>query len=311
MRKKITFAAAALSLTAACANNSQNSKNIELAASGAKVDLEQEQTDTYRNTAEGVVDSLIKLAEADPANVPAEYKDVARAGMLVIDAACGEYLEALFWLDRGKTHTVAQLGLVNTAATGALGLFGGGADLIAAVGGAFGLATATVENIGESLLFQLEPVLVRDLVRETQLAFRRSFDKQSVTSQVSALGQMAAYAALCKPPSIESEVLRSISGAEAVVKNTSRDSEDAPQIEVAPRETSFKGISDAADSENSDTLRALYANDQGSFQAAAFTLANDMQVVTETQSGAARVFELLTRGDLGEYRARLVARLAP
>lgn len=300
--KRTLVATVAVGLTAACQN-----ANLTRAIEGPQVDLQPERTAGYRALAFDVLDELAVLAGADDVAARSYHKDVTKAGLLVIDAACGEYLEALFWLDRGKTHTVAQLGLVNTAASGALGLFGGGADLIAAVGGAFGLTTATVENIGESLLYQLEPSTVRELVRKTQIAFRQSFRTQIVDDRVAALEHMAAYAALCKPPAIESEVLRSVETAQAETETVALDS--PPAVRLNGNEVSFQGITDERDSLISDALRAFYLADPANVGTSLAASATAEGVVTQNTSGPPQIYELLTRGDLKAFRASALEHL--
>jgi hypothetical protein len=130
---------------------------------------------------------------------------IVKAGMEYSDHRCDRYLDALFKLNRGRKATVAQIGLLGSAAAGLMAAAKSAARDVAMVAIAFGLASSSVDTLAGSLLYELEPSSVQAIVRTLQDQYRANLGT-GYNDRSAAVLAMRRYALLCVPETIEAEV---------------------------------------------------------------------------------------------------------
>ena len=133
---------------------------------------------------------------------------VLKSGMGLVDGQCEEYLNALFRFNR-EQHAIQQ-GLTAIAATTAamLGLAGASGTAVAATAAALGLGSILFEAATNTVLFQLEPSAVRNIVRESSDTYKAAVYQQAEVyqSRPDAILGLQGYLALCTPAAIEARV---------------------------------------------------------------------------------------------------------
>lgn len=142
-----------------------------------------------------------------------EWRAVVDAGVHYTDVRCDKFMDALFWFNRVREGTSRQIQYTGAAAGAALAALEASKTAIGLTPLGFSLLDQTVNNLGAGLLFNLNPSTVRVLVERKQTAYVRALSP-SYTSRVVALQVIQNYAAICLPPSIETEVERAISSQE-------------------------------------------------------------------------------------------------
>lgn len=181
-------------------------RNATTVQDGPGLDFKADQVTTFRDNQDRVLAQLKLLAGiSTPEVAEADWDKVIEAGMDYADLRCDEYIHALFRLNRDRKTSTAQLGLVGTASAGLMAAVEASARNVAAVAIAFGLASATVDNLSSNLLFELDPSSVRTLVRSLQASYRDA-RPTGYKSRPAALSVVRGYAALCIPANIEAEV---------------------------------------------------------------------------------------------------------
>lgn len=185
-----------------------------LVQDGPGTDFRSAEVTAFRVEQDKVVQELIALsgAAAGGGGAAVNWDHVIQAGMDVADSKCESYMHALFRLHRDKKTLVAQLGLMGTAAAGLMAAAESAAKEVAAVAVLFGLATATVDNLGSNLLYDLDPSSVRTLVKALQSQYRFKL-QPGYTTRPGAMRVIRAYAMLCVPASIEAEVNAAVKNA--------------------------------------------------------------------------------------------------
>lgn len=150
----------------------------------------------------------------------ADWSKVAEAGFNYVDQKCEDYLDSLFWWDRYRKSATNQIHLLGAATAAGLGLAEAAAKEIALVALGFGLAGETVDNVFNSVLYQLSPSGVQAIVQRSRENYRASVarsaadGKQPVaTTRVGAVRLVRSYLALCLPPQIEAEVNKAVGAA--------------------------------------------------------------------------------------------------
>lgn len=142
-----------------------------------------------------------------------EYLPVVQAGLHYVDIRCDRYMVALTDLERLRRTGSRQLQFGASTSSAILTLLKASEQLIGLVPLGFGFADQTLNNIGQGLLYDLPPDVVRILVEKQQNAYLQGLSG-SYTSKPQALRAIQGYAALCLAPAIEAEVKRSIGNAE-------------------------------------------------------------------------------------------------
>jgi len=190
-------------------------------AHGPGVDFQPVEVAQHREAQDQVLRQLYLLADLpapeansrSPALTSAQWDLVIRAGMDYADRKCEGYMHALFRLHRDKRTVVAQTGLIGTAVAGVMAAAESAAKDVAMVAIAFGLFSATVDNLSSNLLYDLDPSSVRTLVKALQKAYRDKLPT-GYKDRPAAVSAIRTYALLCVPAAIEAEVNLAVKKAE-------------------------------------------------------------------------------------------------
>lgn len=143
-----------------------------------------------------------------------DWRPVVDGGMQYADVRCSRFMDALFWLNRARDTASHQIQYVSAAVSAALAIANAAKDLLGIAPLGFALADQSVNNIGQGLLYNLDPGVVAGLVARQQGAYRDAIKDISFTNKAVALSAIQQYAALCLPVSIEGEVGRAIANSE-------------------------------------------------------------------------------------------------
>ena len=190
---------------------------------------------------EGVLLSLAHRANLRPANndlaniKSQEWPTITEAGFNLVDEQCEKYIDALFWWNRYKRTTVTELSLVGAATAAILGIADASAAAIAITAAAFGLTAATVENIGNSVLYELEPSGVKTLVDRARATYRGDVSLDEIKSRPTAVSVIQGYLALCLPASIETRVNEAIIDTDFVAAETESPVPELRRVSVTQR----------------------------------------------------------------------------
>jgi hypothetical protein len=142
------------------------------------------------------------------------WKPVVEAGMLYVDVRCARFMDALFWINRFRDTTSHQIQYVSAATSAVLALTQATKELLGIAPLGFGLMDQTVNNVGQGLLYNLDPGTVSGLVARQQATYRGAIKDVTYTNRAAAMTAIQQYAALCLPVSIEGEVNRAIANSE-------------------------------------------------------------------------------------------------
>lgn len=168
---------------------------------------------TFVDEQNAIIGDFARLAGQSDINQLKEWRGVVDAGIHYTDVRCDRFMDSLFWLNRVREGTSRQIQYTGSALGAALAVVEASKHAIGLTPLGFSLFDQTVNNLGAGLLFNLNPSTVRVLVEKKQLAFVRSLSA-SYTDRVIALQVIQSYAAICLPPSIETEVERAITDQE-------------------------------------------------------------------------------------------------
>ncbi|ROZ75346.1 hypothetical protein [Ramlibacter sp. WS9] len=207
-----TVAAIALASTGCATYN-----NGTIVRDGPGAEFSASELNTFRKNQDAVLVELMELAQVPGvgADAPPNWDAVIAAGMDYADGKCEAYMHALFRLNRDRKTTTAQIGLLGAATAGILAAVEAAAKDVAITAIAFGLASATVDNLSGSLLYNLDPSSVRSLVKGQQSKYREVQEK-GYSSRPAAMRVIRGYAALCLPANIEAEVNIAVKNVEPV-----------------------------------------------------------------------------------------------
>ena len=110
--------------------------------------------------------------------------------------------------------------MVGSATAGILGIVGAASSAIAITAVAFGLATATIDNVTGGLLYELKPSAVRDLVERTRFAYEENLKPDNWQDRPSSFRTIRGYVALCLPAVIEANATSAIRAARPQANRT-------------------------------------------------------------------------------------------
>ena len=158
-----------------------------------------------------------------------DWRPVVDGGMLYADVRCERFLDALFWLNRVRETTSNQIQYAGAAASAVLALTNAAKDLIGIAPLGFGFADQTVNNIGQGLLYHLDPGDVAQLVARKQGTYRDLIKDVKYTQRPAAMNAVAQYAANCLPVRIEGDVNQAIAKSEFVRVDHRQKPEPAPE----------------------------------------------------------------------------------
>jgi len=198
-------------------------------------DLNSVDVKAYVGNQKKIFDSIVESTGRPESKDGEEFKQVVTAGIGYVNLRCERYIDALFFLNRVRETTSREIQYAGAATSATLALVKASKELIGLAPLGFGLLDQTVNNVGKGLLFDLDPSVVRTLVRKQQVAFVKSLSAR-YTNRVDAMLVIQDYAAICLPTSIESEVKSAIANSE-YKPNTILSPISAPAPAPAPAPT--------------------------------------------------------------------------
>ena len=216
--------------------------------SGPSIDLQNASIQEYAANEAAVVRNLAELAGVEFNQIRGQsnerWKEIAQAGINYVDVECARYIDSIFWYNRARTTATSQISLAGAATGGILGVAEAAADTIAITALSFGLVGASVDNIANSVLYQLNPSAVQELLEAAQREYFEEFTNNSYTTRQGAMAAIRGYLALCLPASLETRVNSAVSNAR-IAADVTRDettgmpvANSPPRISVIPSGTS-------------------------------------------------------------------------
>lgn len=157
----------------------------------------------------------VSRREVNSSNIAEELTHFLGSGYAYVDLRCEEYFDNLHHFYKKKREDVNISNVVTGALGGILAAIQASAKSIAlvAIGGTS--TTASIENYGSSLLFELDPSATQGLVLKAQKAFQAEVASRNVTQSFpETLGAVSEYARLCLPPRIEKLVTEAVRSAD-------------------------------------------------------------------------------------------------
>ncbi|MBJ7309210.1 hypothetical protein ACFOLJ_31040 [Rugamonas sp. CCM 8940] len=160
------------------------------------------------------------------------WDKVIDAGIEYADSKCEAYMAALVRLNRDRKTVSGELGLLGTASAGIMAAAKSAAKDVSLVAIAFGLSAATVDNLSNNVLYDIEPSSVRALVKALQAKYKDE-KVSGYTSRPAAMAVIRGYASLCIPASIEAEVNHAVKNAQPGGKAGNAATGRAPEVSNA------------------------------------------------------------------------------
>ncbi|MCH2394409.1 hypothetical protein [Oceanibaculum sp.] len=220
-----------------------------LAISGPGVEIDNETLTGFIDRQDKAIELLGALAYGKDNNVTAklkagtaseqEWTRTVYAGIHFADVRCEHYMEALFKYNRTIRTTSTQLSILGGATAATLAAVEAAAKEVALTAVAFGLAVASLDNVGGSVLYQIDPSTVRNLVEEQQKTFMDDLKTKEdrIDNRVDALRTVQAYVSLCLPAVIENNVANAIkAGTHASTRGTDRWGDMLRTIELVDKD---------------------------------------------------------------------------
>jgi hypothetical protein len=147
------------------------------------------------------------------------YYKIAEAGFNYVDDQCQAYFDSIFFIDRERSQFKSGLAAASATTAAILGVTGASTLSLSVVASAFGFASAATDIVAGTYLYSLPPATTQGLVNRLQTAYRGQASKfrAEINSPTAAYHQIQNYLALCLPPRIEAEVIRTVSAAGVTV----------------------------------------------------------------------------------------------
>jgi hypothetical protein len=184
---------------------------------------------------------------------------VLKAGFELVGGQCDEYLSALFKFDREQR--ALRQGLTATGATAAtiMGLTATPAAPIAGTAAAFGFAATLFDANVNSVLFQLEPSAIRNIVIKSEDAYRETTTSNLAIyqSRPDVLLGLQGYLRLCTPAAIEYAINQAASTSQFEAKPGQSKTDPSPGLLQTSSAAVSLGTVTAADKASSDAALAI------------------------------------------------------
>jgi hypothetical protein len=230
--------------------------------SGPGVEISATEIQLYRANQDVVVQNLLALAGYG--NVPepqiADWHPVVDAGIEFVQQRCEAYLDAIFWFNRYKSTVVNEINLLGAGTASALGIAQAAARDIALVALAFGITAQTVEVLGSSILYKMDPAAVKSLVGASQAIYVQTISTIRFTTRPSAMRAIQGYLNLCLPPTLEAQVMAAVNNTTftAVVPSGPAPTDVIPQLrQNAPPPSKIETVEFAARAPDRVTLEQI------------------------------------------------------
>jgi hypothetical protein len=224
-----------------------------------------------------------------------------QGGIQYVDVRCQNYLDALDRFNRAKKTVRSEIGLLDTATIGAMGALDSAAKSLAIAGLAFGLAEGTVDNLGGSVLYDMEPGDVSDLVRKTMASYESALPAGGYTNRISALRALQGYVSLCLPTTIESQVAAAVKTANVTTTPGNATTGAPPTTQIVAASTIAYSYDD-----NATLLRNFWKPDGMTVNA---TNGGKLSDALRGLGLNISIPELLYGSNYGDARAKVVAAL--
>jgi hypothetical protein len=145
------------------------------------------------------------------------WKSIIWAGILVVDQECHEYMSALYRIDQRKKEGAQHLNLFNATTAAIQGILDETARTISLTSSGLGFLEAAFSNLYSSILFDLDPAVVNEIVRKLQGKSKDRLlnDTQTTFTRALAMDAIYQYAEQCTPLRIETEVNNAINATDA------------------------------------------------------------------------------------------------
>ena len=183
-------------------------KNTQLLNNGIKTELDSNKIDQFTENQNNVYQSLNQLTNGDNS-----WPSITRTGFMVIDRECHNYMALLDKFEKSKKEVETHLNLFTATTAAVQGILEESSRTISLTGAGLGLLEGSWRNMGSSLVFELEPSVVNELVDKLQIAYKKAIKIDSINSRTKAFSSIYNYAELCTPIRISREVTIAVNGA--------------------------------------------------------------------------------------------------
>lgn len=228
---------------------------------------------------------------------------VLRAGLQLVDGRCDQYLDALFRFNREQRAARQDLSAATAATASIMGLTGAPGKAIAVVATALGLASTLFDSSVNSVLFQIEPSALRNVVIQGRQAYieglvKRTDNLRAIRTRPDMMIALQGYLTQCSPAAIE-----------ANINNAANGSPFAVTLPSFPSGTSDAAISTGTPSVgllgrpfalSSNTLQPSRPAIQGAFPARNPTLPGSERLTNADVLAIQAALGLPRSGDLGQ-----------
>jgi hypothetical protein len=151
---------------------------------------------------------------------------VLKAGIQLVNGHCDQYLDALFRFNREQRAARQGLTAIGAATSGIMGLADVAGVPIAIVATAFGLAATLFDAGVGSVLFQVEPSALRNIVIQGRQAYlnelaARTNNLVNINTRPDVMIGLQGYLTQCSPAAIEANINNAANGSPFAVTNLS------------------------------------------------------------------------------------------
>ena len=142
---------------------------------------------------------------------------IMKAGIQLVNGHCDQYLDALFRFDREQRAAHQGLAATSAATSAIMGLTNVAGTPIAIVATAFGLAGSLFDASVGSVLFQIEPSALRNIVIQGRQAYldglvARTRNLADITTRPDVMIALQGYLTQCSPAAIEANINNAANG---------------------------------------------------------------------------------------------------
>jgi len=240
------------------------------------------------------------IADGPPSYTQEQWRLFVLGGINYVDTQCNDYLAALNRFYREKNTTKQQFALLGAATLGIMGAVSVAAQALAITGIAFGLATASIDNLASGLIYELPAADVIQLVRDMQTSYKSALPTQGYDNQPAAFAALQGYINICLPISIETQVANAVKQAKINIKKGDSATGAAPVVQIGPI-TTFSYSSD----DNTTLLEKYITKSDGSYDQAKI---QDIGKALKAENSSLTVVELMS-GPFPDERQKVVKRL--
>ena len=157
-----------------------------------------------------------------------EWRRFGIAAFTVAKRECDDYLEALRRTESVRRATARQLNIIGTSTAAFLGIGQVAGAAVAATATAFGLVTATADNLLGTLVYALPASAVRGLVETSRQRYEDALTEADWADRARAFRNIAQYVSYCLPVVIEANAAAAVGS--PAIEVTRRVGDAPPQL---------------------------------------------------------------------------------